>query len=296
MIFSNPMPKDEYAAIWISHSSISDFFKCPRAYYLNNLYKNPKTKRKISLMQPPLALGQVIHSVLDSLSTISTQDRFKTPLIDRYNTFWENVTGKKGGFKTEEEETKYKERGAVMIKRVSTHPGPIAQKTIKIKQELPHYWLSEEDNIILCGRIDWLIYDEKHDTVQILDFKTGKSQEDKESLQLPIYYLLAKNCQSKEVSSASYWYLDRDDDLTEKPLPVYAQAQKDVLDAGLRIKLARQMEHYKCPSGLPGGCIHCAPLEVIVNGYAEFIGINDFNQEVYILNDTKFNYSLTKQK
>lgn len=288
------MPKDEYAAIWISHSSIGDFLKCPRAYYLNNIYKNPKTKRKISLMQPPLALGQVVHSVLDELSNIKLEDRFEVPLMDRYNLLWEKVEGKKGGFKTEEEEKKYKERGAEMIERITNHPGPLAQKAIKIKQDLPHFWLSEEDNIILCGRIDWLIYDEAHDTVQILDFKTGKFQENDDSLQLPIYYLLAKNCQTKEVTKACYWYLDRDDELTEKQLPIYGEAYKAVMDAGTRIKLARQMEHFKCPSGLPGGCMHCAPLEVIVNGYAEFIGTNDFNQEVYILNDAKFNYSLTK--
>jgi hypothetical protein len=262
---------------------------------LNNIYKNPKTKRKISLMQPPLALGQVVHNVLETLSTIPTEDRFKTPLIDRYNLLWENVKGKKGGFRSEEEERIYKERGQAMIERISRHPGPLTQKAVKIKQELPHYWLSEEDNIILCGRIDWLIYDETRDSVEILDFKTGKVQEDGESLQLPIYYLLTKNCQTKEVTKACYWYLDRDDDPIEKPLPNYAQANKAVLEVGGRIKLARQMEHFKCPSGLPGGCIHCAPLEVIVNGHAEFIGTNDFNQEVYILNDTKFNYSLSKE-
>jgi len=31
--------KDKFAAIWISHSSISDFLKCPRSYFLKNIYK-----------------------------------------------------------------------------------------------------------------------------------------------------------------------------------------------------------------------------------------------------------------
>ncbi|HLL60769.1 MAG TPA: PD-(D/E)XK nuclease family protein [Candidatus Nitrosocosmicus sp.] len=289
------MPQDEFSAIWISHSSISDYLKCPRAYYLNNIFKNPKTRRKISLMQPPLALGQIVHNVLDSISKLPAEERFKIPLIDRYEQSWQTVTGKKGGFRNEQEEKVYKERGELMIRRVMNNPGPLLQKTVKIKQELPHYWLSEQDNLILCGRIDWLVYDEKNDCVQILDFKTGRVPEKGASLQLPIYYLLAKNCQSRDVTKACYWYLDRNDDLTEMKMPDPYQAEKVVLDAGRRIKLARQMEHFKCTSGNVEGCIHCAPLEVIVNGRAEFVGINEYNQEVYIMNHKVFDYSLTKE-
>lgn len=286
------MPQDEFSAIWLSHSSIGDFLKCPRAYYLNNIYKNPKTRRKISLMQPPLALGQVVHAVLDSISTLPAEERFNTSLIDRFQAVWKTVEGKKGGFKSDEEEKGYKERGEAMIRRVMENPGPLLQKTIKIKQELPHYWLSEDENLILCGRIDWLVYEEETDKVQILDFKTGRITEKEESLQLPIYYLLVKNTQSRQISKACYWYLEKNNDLTEIPLPNEIEAKQRVLEAGRRIKLARQMEHFKCQSGKPEGCIYCAPLEVIVNGKAEFIGVNEFNQEIYILNDKIFNYSL----
>ncbi|QQS44706.1 PD-(D/E)XK nuclease family protein [Candidatus Roizmanbacteria bacterium] len=95
----------------------------------------------------------------------------------------------------------------------------MARKAVKIKEDLPHYWLSEEDNIILCGKIDWLEYLPETDSVHIIDFKTSKYDEDGDSLQLPIYYLLVTNTQKREVSKASYWYLERNDDLTEKELP-----------------------------------------------------------------------------
>jgi len=45
--------------------------------------------------------------------------------------------------------------------------------------------------------VDWLEYKEETDSVRIIDFKTGKFDEDPDSLQLPIYYLLATHTQTK---------------------------------------------------------------------------------------------------
>src|SRR3990167_11317573 len=64
------MIKDKFSAVWISHSSIGDYLKCPRAYYLKNVYRDPKTNHKITLMQPSLALGQIVHEVIESLSRL----------------------------------------------------------------------------------------------------------------------------------------------------------------------------------------------------------------------------------
>ena len=73
---------DQYTAVWVSHTSISDFLQCPRAYYLKNVYKDPKTRHKIQLMSPPLALGQVVHSVLESLSILPGSG-FESPDLPR---------------------------------------------------------------------------------------------------------------------------------------------------------------------------------------------------------------------
>jgi ATP-dependent helicase/DNAse subunit B len=189
--------KDKYSAIWVSHSSMSDYLKCPRAYFLRNVYRDPKTNHKISVMEPPLAVGQVVHETIEHLSTLPAPDRFTESLLDRFNDVWKGIGGQKGGFKDKEEEAKYKARAEKMIKRVMKHHGPLDKKAIKIRQELPYFWLSEDDNIILCGKIDWLEYDEKSDSVRIIDFKTGKFDEDPDSLQLPIYYILATHAQTK---------------------------------------------------------------------------------------------------
>ncbi|MGI5827603.1 MAG: RecB family exonuclease [Patescibacteria group bacterium] len=276
------MPGDKYTAVWVSHTSIGDFLKCPRAYYLNNVYRDPKSGHKIQIMAPPLALGQAVHEVLESLSMLPTEKRLSEPIMGRFNQAWSKVSGKRGGFPDPDTEEKYKKRGEEMLRRVINNPGPLARKAVKIQMDLPHYWLSEEDNIILCGKIDWLEYLESDDSVHIIDFKTSTRDEDPESLQLPIYNLLVHNCQKRKVSKASYWYLERSDTLTEKTLPNLEESKEKVLKLAKEIKLARQLNRFKCPH--KNGCYACRPLERVVNGDAEFVGVNEYNQDVYVIN------------
>jgi len=215
------MVPDKYSATWVSHSSISDFLKCPRAYFLRNVYKDSATGHKMTIMSPPLSLGQAVHEIIESLAILPVDERLRISLVKKLDPVWLKISGKKGGFKTHSEEMVYRQRGMQMLINLQEDPGPILRKAIKIKSSigLPNYWLSEDDNIILCGKIDWLEYREKDDSVHIIDFKTGKNEEPEDSLQLSIYLLLATNTQSKKVSGVSYWYLDRDEGLIEKKLP-----------------------------------------------------------------------------
>lgn len=267
--------------MWVSHSSISDYLKCPRAYYLRNVYRDPKTNKKISVMEPPLALGQAVHDTIDTLSKKPVEERFIEPLMDTFEKIWTNISGQKGGFTSDEQEEKFKARARDMIHRVVTHPGPLAQKAIKIRQELPYYWLSEEDNIILCGKVDWLEYREDTDSVRIIDFKTGKFDEDPESLQLPIYYLLTSHTQTKPITGISYWYLDRDDEPVDMQIPEVAEAGKKILELARKVALARKLGHFKCRED---GCRACRPYEAVLAGKAIHVGINTYGQDLYILN------------
>src|SRR3990167_8663614 len=101
------MMTDKYCAVWVSHSSISDFLKCPRSYYLRNVYKNPKTGHKMTVMTPPLALGQAVHEVIESLATLPVEERLKISLVKRLDPVWLKITGKRGGFKDNKEEMEY---------------------------------------------------------------------------------------------------------------------------------------------------------------------------------------------
>lgn len=275
------MEKDKFKGIWLSHSSIGDFLNCPRLYYLRNVYKDPITRHKVTIIAPPLTLGQVVHDTIDAMSTLPVEDRKAYPLMKKFETDWEKVKGKRGGFKNNEEESMYFEKGKAMINRLIEHPGPLHEKAVKIKEELPYFWISEEENLILSGKIDWLIYKPETDSVHILDFKTGKWDEKEDSLQLPIYHLVVLNTQNRKVSGASYWYIDRDESPREMPLQDPAKTTETVLTVGRRIKLARQLEHFTCKDGT--GCRHCSPLEAIKNGKGEKVGVSNYNQDLYIL-------------
>jgi ATP-dependent helicase/DNAse subunit B len=272
--------KDKYSAVWVSHSSMSDYLKCPRAYFLKNVYRDPKTNHKISVIEPPLALGQAVHETVEGLSTLPVEERFKEPLMEKFEKVWLTISGDKGGFKDVEQEEKSKQRAITMIKRVTDHPGPLVKKAIKIRQELPYYWLSEDDNIILCGKVDWLEYLEDTDSVRIIDFKTGKFDEDPDSLQLPIYYLLASHTQSKKISGISYWYLDRDNEPVDMPLPDIAESEKKILEIAKKVALARKLGHFVCREN---GCRVCRPYEAVIAGKAKLVGLNDFGQDLYII-------------
>ncbi len=274
------MPGDTFSAVWVSHSSISDFLKCPRAYYLKNVYRDPQTKHKVQLTSPSLSLGSAVHDVLESLSILPTEERLKESLIEKFDRAWKKVSGKRGGFIDPATEERFKARGEAMLRRVMQHPGPIAKKAVKIQQDLPSYWLSEADNIRLCGKIDWLEYNAETDSVSIVDFKTSKAEEDGNSLQLPIYTLLVHNCQHRKVDKACYWYLEMSDECQEKELPNLEDAKIQVLTIAKQMKLARQLEIFKCATD---GCMYCKPFEKILRGEAELVGTSDFNQDVYLL-------------
>jgi ATP-dependent helicase/DNAse subunit B len=171
-----------------------------------------------------------------------------------------------------------------MLMNLQEDPGPLMKKAVKIKSNmgLPNYWLSERENIILCGKIDWLTYDDETDSVHIIDFKTGKNEEKEDSLQLPIYILLATNTQTKKVTGASYWYLDRDDGIVEKKLPDLKDSYEAVLAIAKEIKKARVKGEFTCPKG---GCNACRPFERVLKGEAEMVGVSETRQDVYVLND-----------
>lgn len=286
---------DKYSAVWVSHSSMGDFIKCPRLYYLHNVYKNPKTGKKINLVSPALSLGSAVHEVVEGLADFKAEERFKNPekLIEKYNEVWQKFSGKKGGFKTQEEEDLTKARGLEMIKRVIDNPAPLKEKIVKLKDGdggmLPNFYLSEDDNIILCGRIDWLQYKESDDSIHILDFKTGKNEEKEDSLQLPIYQLLLDKLQKRKVTGASYWYLDSDNEPKEISLPNIKDSFDRVYKVAKAVKEARDLAKiegpenaFKCPRG-EKGCFGCLPFEKILKGEAEFLGNGEWGQEIYLL-------------
>src|SRR3989338_9994558 len=151
------MAQDKYNSLCVSHSSINDFLKCPRAYFLHNIYRT-KDNRKINLVSPSLSLGHVVHETLENLSNYKAEIRFLQPLENSFEENWAKVSGKVGGFKSVEEEMEAKTRAKKMIERVDQYRGPLEKKAVKLKEHAnnmpPNFYLSEEDNIIRSGKID----------------------------------------------------------------------------------------------------------------------------------------------
>jgi ATP-dependent helicase/DNAse subunit B len=276
---------DKYTAIWVSHSSMGDFIKCPRLYYLKNVYKDPQTKRKMNIVTPALSLGVSVHEVLEGLGDFSSESRMDRDLILWFEEVWKKVSGIQGGFISAEQESEYKARVIAMIKNVQHDPKFLTQKRIKLpKGEMnPNFYLSEDDNIILNGLIDWIEYLPETDSLHIIDFKTGKYEEGDGSLQLPIYLLLCHALQKRKVTKASYWYLETDK-IVEKDLPDLDTARKDVLEVARKVKEARVGNEFRCPKG-DSGCIHCKPFEKILqkDPSVEHVGIGGFNQDLYVI-------------
>ncbi|MCX6721517.1 MAG: PD-(D/E)XK nuclease family protein [Candidatus Staskawiczbacteria bacterium] len=282
------MAQDKFNSVWVSHSSIGDFLKCPRLYFLHNVYKNDKG-RKINITSSALSLGIAVHETLEGLSKYKAEERFLQPLEIAFEEEWKKVSGKQGGFKSEAEEKDAKDRGRNMVLRVAKNPGPLRNKTVKLPPTHngmpPNFFLSEEENIILNGKIDWLEYVPEDDSIRVIDFKTGRNEEKEDSLQLPIYLLLLNNLQKRKVSGAAYWYLDKDDAPMSVALPDIKKARENVLAVSRKIKTAREKKEFDCPKGGVSeggsGCFACRPFEKILKGEAEYIGIGGYGQDMY---------------
>jgi ATP-dependent helicase/DNAse subunit B len=279
------MAFSKYDSVWVSHSSMGDFLRCPRAYYLHNVYKDPITKNKIGVVNGALSLGLAVHNTLEALKEIPLEERMARDLQVDYEAEWPKFSGKAGGFHDESEEGEAKERGKAMIARVQADPGPIARKTVRLpkgENDLPsNFLLSKDENIILCGLIDWLEYRDEDNAIRVIDFKTGKNDENEESLQLPIYLLLLTELQKRHVFGAAYWYLDREDGFVEKKLPELEDAHSRVLAVAKQVKEARQKKEFMCPRGAEG-CYTCRPFEAVLRGEGEKVGTS-MRQDLYFL-------------
>jgi len=277
--------QDKYTAVWVSHSSMGDFLKCPRLYYLHNVYKDKGTGRKMSIVTPHMSLGVAVHTVLEALADVPADERMKQDLHAHFDKVWSTVSGKKGGFTSDEEELEFKSRGTAMLKTVENDPRFLINKRIKLPRgEMnPNFFLNDTDNIILNGLIDWIEYLPATDSLHIVDFKTGKREESEASLQLPIYLLLCNALQTRAVTAASYWYLESDK-MVSKELPNADDAYRDVLEVALKVKDARVKNEFVCPGG-SDGCAHCKPYELILarDPRAEFVGMGQFKQDMFVV-------------
>jgi hypothetical protein len=193
-------------------------------------------------------------------------------------------------------EAEYKEKGKKMIQNVIDNKGPLAHKTVKFYSGdfIPNIYLSESDNIILCGLVDWVEYLEETDSLRVIDFKTGKNEEKEDSYQLPIYKILVEALQKRKVTGAAYWYLDRDRYLSQKEIldEDLEEIKKEILKIGIEIKTKKERakskaemeQHFTCKR--EGGCFACREFELIRNFTFNTDEIEAIKNGSYILGDS----------
>lgn len=309
---NNNVEQNKYNAIWLSHSSVSDYLKCPRLYYLRNLWKN-SNNRKVNIVSPHMSLGSAVHQTIEPLGLLPISERLDkinnpiSNLNDIFEKNWKKFTGIMGGFEDLETEKEFKERGLAMIKNVIENPGPIIQKTVKFYNGdfIPNIYLSEKENVILCGLVDWVEYLEKDNTLKVIDFKTGKNEEKEDSFQLPIYKILVESLQKRKVSGGAYWYLDKGKFVNKEILDEdVEEVKKELLKIGLEIKNRKNSdksieESFICKyKELGKKCFACEEFELIKNfdenkkgniidkdleSKVKYLGVGEYKQDLYFV-------------
>lgn len=262
-------------ALFISHTSLSDFLKCPKAYYLKNVYRDPKQDYRLQIASPYISLGATVHDLAkwylensDSPSLLDANDQFRN--------FWWKYHGKRGGFADTAEEAAFGARGLKMIENFLKNAGKLP-KAVPIPA-FPKYPLAED--VILLGNLDY-VGELPDGSLQVIDFKTG-SHDEKDPMQLYIYAILAENFYGKPVSKASYWYLDRDDLPKEIVLDPLEGRLEWLREKGLMVKQAITENNWQCCK--EDLCRECRDYTDIIEGKGEFMfSDHAYKKEVYYL-------------
>jgi CRISPR/Cas system-associated exonuclease Cas4 (RecB family) len=252
--------------LWISHSAISSYEKCPHLYYLEYEYRNPETNNRIQIVNPYLALGSAVHETIEELLDVPIKRRTKVSLEERFSDIFEKYRGFNGGFISKKKEEDFFARGLKMVKRVQDSDF-LSRPSTNTTSNFPNMNLLGE-SVKLVGSIDWveLLPNGK---AHIIDFKTGNAKENNGSLQLPIYTLLAEKNLKEEVEKVSYWYLQNDLEPVEQTVKDTKESLEILKEKAQTIKKAIDASFFPCSYGKK--CFACRDYEKIFSGDAELI-------------------------
>lgn len=271
--------KKEYVknAILVSYTSLTDFLKCPRAYYLKNIYRDSRQGYKLQIASPYLTLGAIVHDVIKWYLEAEYKPT-KEESVKKFRNLWLKYRLKKGGFASVEQEAEFGKRGLKMLDNFLDH-ADVLEKCAPFLH-FPKFKLV--DDILLFGNMDF-IGECEDGSLHVVDFKTG-SKDENSALQLNIYAILAEANLQKPVSKASFWYLDRDDgpkNIVLDPLDGQIEYLKQ---KGLELKEAILKNEWVCVDS-PNLCRNCRDYQDILDGKGEYLfADNSFKKEVYFLN------------
>ncbi len=273
-----PSYKKEFIkdAILISHTSLTDYLKCPRSFYLKNIYRDPRQGYKLQIASPNLTLGAIIHDTIKWYLEAEVKPT-KEETVKKFRNLWCKYRLKKGGFSSAQEEATYGKRGLKMLDNFLSHVSILEPCAPFL--HFPKFKLI--DNVILFGNMDF-IGKCKDGTLHVVDFKTGIHDEDS-ALQLNIYAILAEANLQIPVSKASFWYLDRDDGPKSIVLDPLDGQIEWLRQKGLELKISIKEGNWICVKS-PDLCRDCQSYQAILEGKGEYLFADDaFKKEVYFL-------------
>lgn len=272
-----PKQKQEYIkdALWISYTGLKDFLKCPRSYYLKNRYRNPKTGNRLQIASAPMTLGSLVH---DAIKWYLQTGRVavKDDVVRLYRNHWLKYRGKRGGFRSREEEADFGRRGLKMLDN-------FLKNAAVLEQNFPSFDFFKfklGEKIFLNGKVDFI--GNLGDSLHILDFKTGYKEEE-DSMQLHTYAILAEANLQKRVSKISYWYLDRDSSPKEAVLDPLEEKLQWLINKALEIKETLSAGEFVCKEG-EKLCSECRNYQAVIDGKAQFqFSDENFKKDVFYL-------------
>lgn len=270
-------PKSDFIKnpIFLSHTSLSDFLKCPNSYYLKNIYRDPKTGNRLQVASPHLSLGSTVHDSVKWFIDMEGQATF-SQLEKKFRDLWPKYSGKRGGFSSREEEALFGNRGLKMLDNFYKNAKKLEKAMPNIN--FPKYNLFED--VVLMGNFDFV--GEKEDgSLHVLDFKTGRDVKD--AVQLYIYAILAEANFKKPVTEASFWYLERDED----PKPIVLDPLEPQLEwlkeKAKELKKAIEIGTWVCKK--EDSCQDCLTYKAIIDGFGEFQFTDErYHKDIYYLN------------
>lgn len=263
-------------ALFISYTGLKDYSRCPRSFYLKNIYRDPKTGYKLQIASPYMTLGALVHDVIKWYLAMDGQVTHDQ-LIQKYRNLWLKYRGKRGGFASREDEASFGKRGLQILDYFYKN-AKILEPTLETDDFLK---FKLDESTFLNGRVDFL-GKMPDGSIHVLDFKTG-SKDEEDSLQLYIYAILAESNLQLPVSKISYWYLDRDSAPKEAVLDSLEEKLEWLRTKAKEIKEAIEVGNWVCIGG-ENFCRDCKSYQDILDGKGEFQFSDDsFKKQVYYL-------------
>ena len=180
---------------------------------------------------------------------------------------WILKKGKIGGFKSDSQEKEFKDRSVQMAERFLANENFSKAATFKAPN-FPKKKLFPDKDLVLVGNFDWI--EQYGDGLHIVDFKTGQHEESGDSLQLPIYSILANENLDKPVRKTSYWYLDKDPEPKEVAMRDLDESLDLVKKRSLAVEKAIKESNYSRHNS--ENCVFCQEYESVLKGESEHVG------------------------